>query len=167
MIINPKNVLDRGIITWVLNPDLQVQQNWIDITVKKVFKLDSPDDHWYCEISEEERILPKRIEIKPVDSCFFLEADHTYDIEFNEEVNIPINLSGSLKQRSSLNRMWTFLTTWVYDSWYVWKIWAILRPSLNLKIKKNTRLAQFVFTFADGNSMYDWGYKKWNSHQDK
>lgn len=172
MIVNPWDIYSRDILTWLLNPELQIQQNGIDITVKKIFELRNPSTHidWElkeitCRISEKDRVLPTRIEVFPDEDWFYrLKWGKTYDIEFNEEVRIPINMNGTLVQRSSVNRCWSFFSCWVYDSWYEWKIWAILRPGLDIEVEINTRLAQFVFTFADGAWLYDWRYKKWNSH---
>lgn len=172
MIVNPRDIYNRKILTGLLNPDLQIQQNWIDITVKKIFELKNPTiilngelKEIICRVSESDRILPDRFEILPDSDGFYrLKSGKTYDIEFNEKVKIPINMNWTLVQRSSVNRCWSFFSCWVYDSWYEGKIWAILRPGLDIEIEINTRLAQFVFTFADGAELYDWRYKEWNSH---
>lgn len=152
------DIYQRKILTNIKNPDLQIQQNWIDITLNRVFELKDPLSG-VCILSEETRVLPRRIEIEPTDWIFLLKKNCTYDIEFNEEVSIPRNMNGTLVQRSSLNRMWSTFSCGVYDSGYQWLIWGILRPSLDIQITKGTRCAQFVFTFADGNGLYDWKYQ--------
>lgn len=172
MIVNPGDIYSREILTGLLDPDLQIQQNGIDITVKKIFELRNPTIilDWEvrditCRISENDRVLPTKVEVLPEADWFYrLKWGRTYDIEFNEEVRIPINMNWTLVQRSSVNRCWSFFSCWVYDSGYEGKIGAILRPGLDIEVEVNTRLAQFVFTFADWAGLYDWRYKKWNSH---
>lgn len=160
MIANPKLIVSNWVITWVLDETKQIQPNGIDITVKKIFKLVVPSS-WYCTLSEDERILPIKEEIFPDEDWFFtLVPNEVYDVLFNEEVFLPIHLSWTIIQRSTLNRSWAFFSTWVYDSWYEWGIGAILRPSLPMKIKLNSRLAQFVCTYSDWASLYNWIYNQ-------
>lgn len=158
MIVNPADIVARKILQWIANPQKQIQQNGVDIRINRIFKISGE-----CYLGEEKRNLPKREEIFPdAEWVFVLSANETYDIEFFETVDIPLNMNGTLIQRSSLNRMWAFFSCWVYDSWYKWLIWAILRPSLEIKIEKGVRAAQFVFQFADWNGLYDGKYQYWS-----
>lgn len=165
MIVNPNDIYLREILTGVQNPQKQIQQNGIDITLKRVYRILPPsENNGVCLLTETNRILPNREEVISENGMFKLKEGVTYDIEFNEQVKIPQNMNWTLVQRSSLNRMWAYFSCGVYDSWYEWRIWAILRPSLDIMLEVNTRLAQFVFTFADGNWLYQGRYKKGNSH---
>jgi deoxycytidine triphosphate deaminase len=65
-------------------------------------------------------------------------------------------------QRSSLNRMGSFFTTGWWDSGFDNKMGGIIRPSIDILIAPNTRVAQFIAFSSESASMYNGIYKRQN-----
>ena len=162
MMLNPKEIIETWIISWLgISEEKQVQQNGIDLTVNSIFTVENDEP---CILTEKERKRPINNKLEKTEynweKGWMLKAWKIYDVLFNEDIKIPWDASWMIMQRSSLNRMWCFITTGWWDSWFENKVWGIIRPSLDIFIGENTRLAQFIAFKSDSASMYDWIYKK-------
>lgn len=159
MIKNPKRIVAQWIVSQLKNPEKQIQQNWIDLTVKSVKHLLS---RWH--MSEERRWTPDLW----YDNLVWKKlAPGVYSVEFNEYVKIPNGLCAQIHQRSSINRCWVLIQAGLYDAWFENTIWAVMYVINEywFEVEKDTRLAQIVFNEAEEGDLYDWVYHVKNQNE--
>ena len=161
-IINPQEVVNNKIITGLIDEKNQVQQNGVDLTVSMLFEVHTDEQ---CVLTEKERVKPKSSQIKLVydddfGEVYKLKAGKLYDVLFSERIALPNDKSGMIIQRSSMNRMWAFVTTGWWDSGFKNRIGAIIRPSIDILLGKDVRIAQFVTFDSDAASLYDGVYNE-------
>lgn len=159
MIINPSSIIEKSIITNVFNVEEQVQQNGIDITLKTISKLDESDTNtllldqrYHC--ARELVDIDGTINDVEFDNAIIL-APGIYDVEFNEQINIPNGMMAQIFTRSTVNRGGNFITAGLYDAGYKGVLGAILHINIPLAIEKNVRLAQIVFSEAQAGKVYE------------
>jgi len=153
MIINPKKIINEWILTNIENSKEQIQQNWVDITLKYIDII-----HWFSNILiKKERKHADRSALDFSKNEIYLKP-WIYDILFNEEINIPNWMCANIYTRSTLNRSWNFITSGLYDAGYKWVLWAILHINIPITLEKGVRLAQIVFSKAEKWDLYDWIY---------
>jgi len=113
MILNPKGIVEAEIIICD-NPDEQVQQNWVDLTIAKIFKLDL---NGVNILTKNHREHCNRTELKFDKLGLVTLEKWEYDIEYWESFNLPNWVSASVYTRSTLNRGWNNLTSGYFDAW--------------------------------------------------
>jgi len=126
---NPKTIRDLKVVTDISDVKNQIQQNGIDLKADMIFQVSTDKT---CMLTEETRVRPESTKMEVMEykgeKGFMLKAGCLYDVLFKESVKIPMNLSGMIIQRSSLNRMGAFITTGWWDSGFENRIGAIVRP---------------------------------------
>lgn len=125
------------------------------------------------------QISPKEIvERKIVEVCEFSEVQQvgidltvseevvlghgeSFNVLFNEKIELPIDIFALIYQRSSYSRKGIFTTTGVYDPSYKGSLGCTLYNLSGgpIKIEKNTRVAQIVCFKADSASAYSGQYQ--------
>jgi len=135
------------------------QPNAIDLRIDKVFEI---KDTTIFELSEEQKTNRLNVEIIPDEQGYFNFQHHkSYQIEFNHEVHIGDNELGWIIPRSTLNRNGLFLTSGLYDSGFNNYIGAVLHNRSGFaRIKKGTRVGQFLTAKAETRYRYDGQYQK-------
>ena len=162
MIKNPKQIVNEGIVSQLLDPEKQIQQNWIDLTVKSVKHLIEGG-----KIGVESRKTPNLW----FDNLVGRKLEPgVYSVEFNEYVKIPNGLCAQIHQRSSVNRCWVSIQAGLYDAWFENNIGAVMYVINEywFEGEQNARLAQIVFTEAEEWDLYNWIYhvnnqNEWNA----
>lgn len=155
MIISPKRIVQEEIVLDIDNPVEQIQQNWIDLTLRYVCSL-----NWEQPIlHRKERKIQERTVVIPEDDGTIHLEEWVYDIEFNEYVKIPNGMCAQIVQRSTLNRTWNFITAGVYDAGFENRIGAILHITRPIELQIWARLAQIVFFEAEEGDLYNGIYK--------
>lgn len=157
MIINPQTIVEQNIVTWLINQEEQIQQNWIDLTIDTIFKLREWDQN-ILTLDERSHCKRDQIDLEWYQDWIMKLDKWTYDVEFNENVNIPNWMCALVIARSTVNRGWNFITTWLYDAGFNNKVWGILHINIPLVIQKNIRLAQIIFYEAQEWNLYNWIY---------
>jgi deoxycytidine triphosphate deaminase len=165
-IVNPKEVLEKGIIyvesgpTIIVdeeNPENQCQQVGIDLRLAKAFKIVGP-----VEFSVSKKTTkPNLIEIAPVNGYYYFESGEQYAIDFIEDVRVPADMAALVINRSTVNRFSGTVTSGVYDPGFQSKggCGAIFRPTYSTKIEQGFRMAQIVFYRASSASLYSGQYQ--------
>lgn len=155
MIQNPEVIFRDGIVSDLEGGSLAIQQNGIDITLESVEMVmggslgrDDKKINTYLPVKEDS------------DGWFHLASNQCYSVMFQQEVKVPENMIATVVQRSTLNRIGSFILSGVYDSGFQNTIGAILRTSSAIKIQKGARIAQIVFQSAESASLYDGSYQK-------
>jgi len=139
------------------------QPNAVDLRLGKVFKILSTE----FIISEESKQHRKTEEVIPDQDGFYLLTPGSYEVVMENVITVGENEAGWVITRSSLNRNGCFLTSGLYDSGYSGVMAGVLHVAGGLtKIKKGTRIGQYLSFDAEMVSLYEGSYGS-NSEHDK
>lgn len=142
----------------------QVQPNAIDLRLDKMFTVSGAK----FVIDEGQKQHRGGDEIQPDDDGYFQLDVGTYEIIMEGEVSIGPDEAGWVITRSTLNRNGLFITSGLYDSGYE----GVMAGALHVeggpaKIKKGTRVGQFLLFKSEAVSSYDGDYGKSGTHDEK
>ena len=140
MIINPKIIAEMWVIWNIQNPEEQIQQNWIDLTVKSIQKL------WTRAniLKINERFHTTREDLEWADDNTILLTPWVYDIELNETINIPENMAApQIYTRSTVVRGGNNIISWFWDSGYQGPLGVMFIVRIPLILEKNVRNFHF------------------------
>ena len=143
--------------------DDQVQPNAIDLRVDKIFQTYGQ----VFVISEEEKTHRESREIHPTDDWWRLD-EGSYEIIMEGIVCIGDDEAGWVITRSSLNRNGCFITSGLYDSGYEGVMAGVLHVNNGpIRIKRGTRVGQFLLFKAEALNQYDGDYGVGKQHDQK
>ncbi len=135
------------------HPD-DVQPNAQDLRIQRVFQM--YDDFI---ISEDTKLHRQKWEIVPDNDGYFTLTVGTYEVQFDNIVEIGPDEAGFVITRSTLNRNGLFFTSGLYDSGYKGAMAGALHVAGGVaKIKKGTRVAQFLVWKAEAVHAYNGSY---------
>jgi dUTP pyrophosphatase len=154
MIINPKEIIEKGIIKNLEGGNFEVQQNGIDLTLGSVQKVKGG------YLGKEERVINEYENLEARENGVYYLEEGVYSINFQQEIKVPEDMCAEIIQRSTLNRIGGFILAGLYDSGFNNQVGAILRVSSGLKIEKGARVAQIIFQDANPASLYKGIYQK-------
>lgn len=141
------------------------QPNAVDLRLDKVFKIKTD----VFQISNEEKkhrgtdyeILPGK------DGYFFLEPG-SYEVVMENIIHVGEGEAGWVITRSTLNRNGCFLTSGLYDSGYHGAMAGVLHVCIGpARIKKGTRIGQYLSFDAESLKLYDGDYGINKEHDKK
>lgn len=140
-----------------------MQPNAVDLRLGKVFKI-LPE---VFEIENDYKRHRGSYEIMPNDKgVFYLEPGH-YEVVMENKITVGANEAGWVITRSTLNRNGLFLTSGLYDSGYSGVMAGVLHVTIGpAKIRKGTRIGQYLSFDAESLSNYNGSYGS-NSEHDK
>jgi len=152
----------RSTLTAVQEGDSQ--PNAIDLRVDKVFKVNDG----LFQVSNENKKHRGSIEIKPdLEGYFNLPIGH-YEVVMENIINVGQGEAGWVITRSTLNRNGLFLTSGLYDSGYHGAMAGMLHVTIGqARIKKGTRIGQYLSFDAESLRMYDGDYGINKEHDKK
>lgn len=158
MSANSKSTLSN-----VANED--VQPNAVDLRLGQVFKINTS----LFEISNEHkkhRGTEYELKVDP-EGYFNLEPGH-YEVVMENIIHVGNNEAGWVITRSTLNRNGLFLTSGLYDSGYHGVMAGVLHVTVgHARIKKGTRIGQYLSFDAEALSSYDGDYGLGKEHDNK
>ncbi len=142
-----KAMVSKGLLVRdMIDPEVQIQQAGVDLTVAKVFSLEGEG---VLDFSNERRKLPKYVEVEADGEAWSLEKG-LYHIAFNEKIVLPKNIAGLLLPRSSALVCGIVQHTALWDPGYEGRSFFHAEVSKPVKIFKNARLGQMIFIKLDG-----------------
>lgn len=153
----------RSTLTQVQEGDSQ--PNAVDLRLDKVYKIKED----VFEISNDhKKHRGTDYEIQPGrDGYFFLEPGH-YEVVMENIVHVGESEAGWVITRSTLNRNGLFLTSGLYDSGYHGVMAGVLHVTIgSARIKKGTRVGQYLSFDAESLSSYDGDYGVGKEHDKK
>lgn len=150
------------------------QPNAVDLRLDKVFKI-LPT---VFEISDDHKKLRDTQEILPDEESYFNLDVGSYEVVMSNMISVGEFEAGWVITRSTLNRSDIFITSGLYDSGYgidakTGKIvGGVMAGCLHVgtglaKIKKGTRIAQYLSFNSETLSMYDGSYGNHKNHDKK
>ncbi len=169
MFISPKVAYENGWITGLINPEKQIGSDGIDLTLKRVSRIDTGAT---STITEDKKFTAHRPivvmqpevadgwDIVPDGMVGYVLPGGVYDIEFNEYVKLPQGVAARLMLRSSLVRAGHSMQSGLYDQGFENFAGAVLHvKGTELFIEQNVRTAQIVFIQSEGSGqLYAGGY---------
>lgn len=161
-----KHVYGRGSTTTLTHVDASsdVQPNAVDLRLGKVFKIRDE----VFEITNHDKKHRGSDEVKPdADGFFHLEPGH-YEVIMKNVIHVGPNEAGWVITRSTLNRNGVFLTSGLYDSGYNGVMAGVMHVTCGpARIKKGTRIGQYLSFDAEALMMYDGDYGIGKEHDKK
>tara|TARA_R100000908_G_scaffold38031_1_gene17518 strand:+ start:295 stop:786 length:492 start_codon:yes stop_codon:yes gene_type:complete len=152
----------RSTLTNVEQSD--IQPNAVDLRVDKIFKVSTKE----FIISEDSKEHRGSEEIEPdMDGWFYLEPGH-YEVIMQNKINVGNNEAGWVITRSTLNRNGLFLTSGLYDTGYQGVMAGMVHVNIGpARIKKGTRIGQYLNFEAESIKVYDGSYGTGKEHDKK
>jgi deoxycytidine triphosphate deaminase len=150
------------------------QPNAVDLRLNKVFKI-LPT---VFEISDSHKKLRETEEILPDEEGYFNLEVGDYEVVMENIISVAENEAGWVITRSTLNRSNIFITSGLYDSGYGIdaktgeKTGGVMAGCLHVgtgmaRIKKGTRIAQYLSFNSETLHMYDGSYGNHKNHDRK
>jgi deoxycytidine triphosphate deaminase len=153
----------RSTLSNVLTED--VQPNAVDLRLGQVFKIKED----LFEISNEHkkhRGTDYEVKVDP-EGYFNLMPGH-YEVVMENIIHVGNDEAGWVITRSTLNRNGLFLTSGLYDSGYHGVMAGVLHVTIGgARIKKGTRIGQYLSFEAEALSSYDGDYGLGKEHDNK
>lgn len=142
-----------------------VQPNAVDLRLGKVFKI---NDEIFEISNEHKKHRGTAYELQPdAEGYYFLEPGH-YEVVMDNIIRVGGQEAGWVITRSTLNRNGLFITSGLYDSGYHGAMAGVLHVMVGpAKIKKGTRIGQYLSFDAEALSSYDGDYGINKAHDKK
>lgn len=151
----------RSSLTNVLEED--IQPNAVDLRLGKVFGITTN----VFEIDNANKKHRGSTEMEPVDDWYFLAIGH-YEVVMENVIEVGEYEAGWVITRSTLNRNGVFLTSGLYDSGYHGVMAAVMHVTIApMKIKKGTRIGQYISFEAEMLKKYQGSYGFGKEHDKK
>lgn len=142
-----------------------VQPNAVDLRVDKIFYI-KPD---MFEISNDHKKHRGSNGEVPVDNDGYYNLNQgDYEVIMENVIDVGPNEAGWVITRSTLNRNGLFITSGLYDSGYNGVMAGVLHVGVGAaRIKKGTRIGQYLNFKAEALSSYDGDYGIGKEHDKK
>ena len=140
------------------------QPNAVDLRLGKVFKILLN----VFEVTNETKTHRGTEELLPdSEGFYFLDPGH-YEVVMENIINVGEGEAGWVITRSTLNRNGCFITSGLYDSGYHGVMAGVMHVTVGpAKIKKGTRIGQYLSFNAEALTMYDGSYGIGKEHDKK
>ena len=141
------------------------QPNAIDLRLDKVYVM---KENQFI-LDNENKTHRGTIELQPDENGWFnLQSGCTYEVVMENIIHVGSDEAGWVITRSTLNRNGIFITSGLYDSGYH----GVMAGAMHVcngpaKIKKGTRVAQFLLFKAEALSEYNGSYGLKSEHDKK
>lgn len=141
-----------------------VQPNAVDLRLGKVFKIKDA----VFEISNDEKKHRGSFEIHPDPDGYYTLQPGSYEVVMENIINVGEGEAGWVITRSTLNRNGCFLTSGLYDTGYNGIMAGVLHVNIGTaRIKKGTRIGQYLNFNAEALHKYDGDYGIGKAHDAK
>ncbi len=132
-----------------VDAEAQIQMNGVDFTLREVARFD--DEPGAVDFDNSERSTPGTLPIEPDDSGWWHLTPGPYWVVYNEIVNIPADMFGMARTRSTLLRSGAHIGTALWDSGYSGRSGSVLvvHHPAGLRLKRDARVLQLVFYALD------------------
>ena len=152
----------RSKLTNVMDGDSQ--PNAVDLRLDKVFKI-LPNEF---EISNDHKKHRGSEEIIPDADDYYTLSPGSYEIVMENLIRVGEGEAGFVITRSTLNRNGCFITSGLYDTGYHGVMAGVLHITTGTaRIKKGTRVGQYLSFEAEALKKYDGDYGVGKDHDKK
>jgi len=145
-----------------------IQPNAVDLRVEKIFRIENVN---LFTIGEEDGKEIKQhrgsTELFPEDNGYWYLNPGSYEIIMENIIHVGPDEAGWVIPRSTLNRNGLFITSGLYDSGYHGVMAGALHVTGPAKIKKGTRVGQFLLFKSQALKKYEGDYGIGKAHDQK
>lgn len=162
MFINPKAILDQGIIQLPanVNADNVLQPNGIDLQVAEIFRIENANNTVFIGDDIATRHLPTTKLIGDSQNTYKLEKFTSYKIETGYKIQIPDDMVAYIFTRSTLNRNGILVGSGLWDSGFKGFVGTTLYPFKDVCLHLPCRVAQIAFLRAESAHLYAGTYNQ-------
>jgi deoxycytidine triphosphate deaminase len=140
------------------------QPNAVDLRLGKVFKILPA----VFEISNDHKKHRGSEELLPDGEGYFTLYPGAYEVVMENIIHVGEGEAGWVITRSTLNRNGCFITSGLYDSGYHGVMAGVLHVTIDTaRIKKGTRIGQYLSFDAEALTMYNGDYGIGKAHDAK
>ena len=145
-----------------------IQPNAVDLRVEKIFRMDLNKTFTIGEENGKE-VKQHRgsTELYPDEEGYWYLNPGSYEIVMENIIHVGPDEAGWVITRSTLNRNGLFITSGLYDSGYHGVMAGALHVTAPAKIKKGTRVGQFLLFTSQSLKKYDGDYGIGKAHDQK
>lgn len=141
-----------------------VQPNAVDLRVGNIFLI-RPSTF---TITEDMKTHRGSVALKPGPDGFYVLTEGHYEVVMENIIEVGEGEAGWVVTRSTLNRNGVFLTSGLYDTGYHGVMAAVMHVTCGpMRIKKGTRVGQYLSFNAESLHKYDGSYGVGKSHDSK
>lgn len=164
-VVNPRYIVENGLVSNLIDPEVQVQPNGIDLTIQTIRSIPIG---LTLDFSNENRFVPEGTIIfdsdKIAENRAFILNDTEYPVkpylvQYHELIKIPPNMSAIVINRSSLMRGGAFLVSAWFDSGYEGYSVGVLYASQGMKVYRHARIGQIVYFTSEPAFLYKGKYQ--------
>lgn len=156
------SILSKSTLTGVQEGD--IQPNAVDLRLGKVFQILNNE----FEISNDHKKHRGTEEMLPDSEGYFTLHPGSYEIVMENIIHVGEGEAGWVITRSTLNRNGCFITSGLYDSGYHGVMAGVLHVTTGTaKIKKGTRVGQYLSFDSEMLHKYDGDYGLGKAHDKK
>ncbi|RLE72456.1 MAG: deoxyuridine 5'-triphosphate nucleotidohydrolase [Thermoprotei archaeon] len=149
MILSKQEILEMiksepPLVKDFIDLEIQLQPAGIDLTLRQVFNI---KDKGQLDFTNDERIIPKREKLTFNSQGWVFLPPGEYLVQYNEIIQLPLNIAALGKPRSSLLRMGATVFSAVWDPGYKGRGFGLLVVfnKHGISLKKNSRILQLSF----------------------
>lgn len=141
-----------------------IQPNAVDLRLGKVFII-RPNTF---VIDENNKTHRGSVEIQPGPDGYFTLVEGHYEVVMENVIDVGHNEAGWVITRSTLNRNGVFLTSGLYDTGYHGVMAGVIHVTVGpMKIKRGTRIGQYLSFESESLSKYEGSYGSGTVHDEK
>lgn len=141
-----------------------IQPNAVDLRVGKIFEISKED----FILDNDNKTHRGSEELTVDDRGYFNLYPGSYEVIMENEIEVGEGEAGWVITRSTLNRNGVHLTTGLYDTGYHGVMAGVMHVNCGLfKLKKGTRIGQYLNFKAENIGKYDGDYGKGKAHDEK
>ena len=168
MFINPKRILEEGILTLpkTIKEGAVLQPNGIDLSITSVSRILEYSD---CFVGDDVKTQHHLKSGKDITECYHrleqkdvngyrLKKGEVYNVETGYELHLPEDMVAFIFTRSSLNRNGILVGSGLWDSGYHGPVGATIYPFRDLTLIPPCRVAQIAFMKAESALLYNGSY---------
>jgi len=142
----------------------QVQPNAVDVRLDKVYALKES----LMLLDDLNKVHRATVQLQPDADGYWLLSPGHYEVVMEGIVTMAEGEAGWIITRSTLNRNGVFLTSGLYDSGYRGGMMAVMHVGVGpLKIKRGTRVGQFLLFKSESLHKYQGSYGIGSEHDKK
>lgn len=144
--------------------EVDKQPNAVDLRVDKIFRINGS----VFTIDEDRKVHRGSVELYPDSDEYWILQQGTYEIVMENIITVGEGEAGWVITRSTLNRNGCYITSGLYDSGYSGVMAGALHVTCGaLKIKRGTRVGQFLLFKSESLHLYDGDYGLNKTHDQK
>lgn len=141
--------MKNGLIENMVDASVQIQSNGVDLTIRDIL---IPWEKGVVDFDNSNRHISGSHKLPPSDdNMYHMVRDGAYIVRIKEKINLPKNIVGLIKARSSLLRSGAYIESAIWDAGYSGYGQVLLRVTnpYGLDLATNARICQMIFVKTD------------------